>query len=106
MTNPYNADDWKSPFHFFSSDTKLSDADCDTKMSQIFGGFAQAMEANGDLKGPGSGRFGTGHTAIEKNDAPRYFKDTNEKTGVDYMKENKDRVGIIHNYTNSRGTRD
>jgi YD repeat-containing protein len=90
-------DDWKSPFHFFSSDKRLSDADCDSKMSKIFGGVAKAMEGGKDLRGiDRTGTLGLGHSATPKGE-PYIMVD-----GV--RKRNTDNGGIIHVYTNEEGT--
>ena len=94
-------DDWRSPFHFFSSDKKLSDEDCDIKMSKIFGGVAMAME-NGDMRlsAPVSR---SPHSARARNDLPATYIDEDEN-GKKKVKRNPDRGGIIHVYTDEKAS--
>lgn len=101
------ADDWKSPFHFFSSDTKLTDEDCDTKMSRIFGGIARAMEANLDIGGINRASLPLGHSATPVNDRPLVeWNDVNGNGKKDKgeMLKNPDRGGIIHTYTDEKAS--
>ena len=88
-------DDWKSPFHFFSSDTKLSDGDCDIKLSRIFGGVAKAMEDGLDIDGLNRKSAGAGsHSATPGT--------------LSFMpdgKRNDDNGGIIHVYTDKQASK-
>jgi len=101
-------DDWKSPFHAFSSDTKLSDADCDFKLSRIFGGVAKAMEGAGDIDGMDRIKLGNkGHTATPYNNKPLSVwvdYDNDGKKGKGEMVKDSDRGGIIHVYTDEKGS--
>jgi hypothetical protein len=94
--------DSNDPFHFFSSDEKLTDEDCDFKLSRIFGGVAKAMEKAGDIDGSNRIRGGAAHTATPNNDRA-YIKLTGEN-GKSYMARNPDAGGVIHTYTDERAS--
>lgn len=98
-------DDWRSPFHFFSSDQKLSDKDCDAKMSRIFGGNVKAMESAGDINGINryqypDGTLHPGHSATPANDKPVWRE---QEMGGPKVKDLQ-RGGIIHTYTDGIGS--
>ncbi len=110
--NRNDENDWKSPFHFFSSDKKLSDEDCDFKLSRIFGGNAKAMEGAGDINGTNryvnNGVYTPGHSATPANDKPvSVWLDYNDNGRRDKGETVRDlqRGGIIHTYTDSTGSR-
>jgi len=77
-----------------ASNRKLSDEECDKKLSEIFGGKAYAM-VNSDIRGRGRGD--DGHTAIPRNDRPTYWYSGGERYRYD-------RGGIIHTYTDGNGS--
>ncbi|MFN2413332.1 MAG: hypothetical protein ABR535_09830, partial [Pyrinomonadaceae bacterium] len=93
------SDDWRSPFHFFSSDRKLSDEDCDAKMSRIFGGTAKAMEGAKDITGTNRALY-PGHSATPANNKPVWRE---QEMGGPKVKDLQ-RGGIIHNYTDATGS--
>ena len=77
-----------------ASDRKLTDEECDRKLSEIFGGKAYAMVSN-DIKGRGRGA--DGHTAVPRNDRPIFWYS-------DGRRYRYDRGGIIHTYTDEKGS--
>ncbi len=80
-----------------ASNTRLSDEDCDKKLSAIFGGVAFAMVSS-DLAVKG-GRGNYGHSAVARNDLPKSYIGSD---GKPYR--NTDRGGIIHTYTDGNGS--
>lgn len=100
----YDGSDPKSPFHFFESDRKLKDQECDEKLSRIFGGNAKAMESAGDINGTNryvnNGFYTPGHSATPANDKPVWGE---QEMGGPKIKDLQ-RGGIIHNYTDVTGS--
>ena len=92
-----------NPLQKFASDKKLSDEECDKKLSEIFGGFAKAMVTS-DLKSP-SGRGANGHSAAPRNDLSATLRQMNYDTGQMETVRRADRGGIIHAYTDSNGSK-
>jgi YD repeat-containing protein len=95
MPNSLGMSNSNDPFHFFESDSKLTDVECDNKLSRIFGGVAKAMEGGLDIDG--KNRKGFGHTASPRNEFA-YVEQVNKK-GNKFMQRNPDAGGIIHTYT-------
>ena len=88
----------QNPLSRFASNTRLSDEECDKKLSRIFGGFAKAM-VNSDMGQP-AGRGSYGHSATPRNDLS-----ATEYDPVDNITRRRaDRGGIIHTYTDSAGS--
>jgi len=93
----------------FAAENRLSDEECDNKMSRIFGGYAMAMDELGDINtpptNPGVSRSRTPHSAQARNDlsATTRMLEYDEKTDKEKLvtRRRYQRGGIIHTYTDS-----
>ncbi|HMS41705.1 MAG TPA: hypothetical protein PKE69_15850 [Pyrinomonadaceae bacterium] len=102
LTYTWNLRDKKDPFKKWRSDKKLTDKECDDKLSMMFGGVARAMEDGLDIDGSNRATLSFGHSATPANDKPLIdwvdYNNNNKKDKGEMVKDT-DRGGVIHVYT-------
>jgi len=92
----------QNPFRNFASPIRLSDEACDKHLSNIFGGYALAMETGGLRSVDSTSR--TPHSARARNDLSATERVRDYETGRMKTVRRADRGGIIHAYTDNQGS--
>jgi YD repeat-containing protein len=90
------------PLKRFASNRKLSDEECDKKLSSIFGGKVLAMET-GDFGQP-IPQSRSPHSASARNDLSATERVKDYDTGEMNTVRRADRGGILHSYTDDQAS--